>query len=345
MDTQLQFAGILARGRCGAAISAWSRPRPNLPLFFLHARAGVCSLLVLEQPVLHPECRSGVRRPYECRSCGGWAGPRQPGRLWFCLAGYTLLLATTACFLIRVGKLWDDLRSLLLLIVMMFLAMATTGDDVMAADPRRGAIGCLGGIFFAVVVTESVLHAIRLRLPGGHLRRLLPREPAWCFFLPYRLCENSEPAGKALRLDFAPFGFSPLAGCSCCWCRQPGVVRPMSPRTAARGAGRFIHGRSSSSSPVASGRSELLDLRLVSLREREAETIFGPYFLVPIGLAVSLVWLEIASAAQRPGVMFAASVVPLVLAFVAATDHRYEPIYMNFSEDVPAHPGGLLRST
>ena len=36
------------------------------------------------------------------------------------LATYTLLLATTACFLIRVGKLWDDLRSLLLVIVMMF---------------------------------------------------------------------------------------------------------------------------------------------------------------------------------------------------------------------------------
>ncbi len=55
------------------------------------------------------------------------------------LGGYTLVLATTACFLIRAGRLWDDLRSLLLLIVMMFLAMATSIDDTMAADraPRH----------------------------------------------------------------------------------------------------------------------------------------------------------------------------------------------------------------
>ncbi len=59
--------------------------------------------------------------------------------LWFGLAGYTLLLATTACFLIRVGKLWDDLRSLLLLIVMMFLAPPTVGDDTMVADQARGS--------------------------------------------------------------------------------------------------------------------------------------------------------------------------------------------------------------
>jgi hypothetical protein len=35
----------------------------------------------------------------------------------------------------RLGELWDDLRILLLLIVVIFLAMAMSGDDVMAADP------------------------------------------------------------------------------------------------------------------------------------------------------------------------------------------------------------------
>src|SRR5262245_57196466 len=84
------------------------------------------------------------------------------------IAGYTLLLATTACFLIRVGKLWDDLRSLLILDVIMFMAMAMSGDETMAADPRRGALGCATGFLFAVVVTEAVLRSIRLRLPGWY---------------------------------------------------------------------------------------------------------------------------------------------------------------------------------
>ncbi len=54
------------------------------------------------------------------------------------------------------------------MIVMMFLAMATSFDDTMAADPQRGALGYLVGFLFAVVVTESVLRTIRLRLPGWY---------------------------------------------------------------------------------------------------------------------------------------------------------------------------------
>jgi hypothetical protein len=84
------------------------------------------------------------------------------------LATYPLLLATTACFLIRVGKLWDDLRSLLLLIVILFLATAMSFDDTMAADPRRGSLGYIGGFAFAVVVSEAVLHTIQLRLSGWY---------------------------------------------------------------------------------------------------------------------------------------------------------------------------------
>ena len=80
------------------------------------------------------------------------------------LATYTLLLATTACFLIRVGHLWDDLRSLLLLIVMMFLAMSF--DDTMAADGR--SLGYLVGFVFGVVVSEAVLRVIQLRLAGWY---------------------------------------------------------------------------------------------------------------------------------------------------------------------------------
>ena len=130
--------------------------------------------------------------------------------LWFGLAGYTLLLATTACFLIRVGKLWDDLRSLLLLIVMMFLAMATVGDDTMVADPARGTLGNLAGLFFALVVTESVLRAIRLRLPGPY-RAAYYAILALMFLYPIALA----PAAKAPEspgLQWALFAFSPLAG-------------------------------------------------------------------------------------------------------------------------------------
>ena len=61
-----------------------------------------------------------------------------------------------------------------------------------------------------------------------------------------------------------------------------------------------------------------------------SRTIFGPYFLVPIGLAVSLSGSRSGSPARRRGVMVAASAMPLVLACLATTGHRYEPVYMHF---------------
>jgi hypothetical protein len=61
-----------------------------------------------------------------------------------------------------------------------------------------------------------------------------------------------------------------------------------------------------------------------------SRTIFAPYFLVPIGLAVSLIWLEIGIARRRQGVMLAASLVPFALAYLATTGYRYEPVYLTF---------------
>ena len=241
-----------------------------------------------------------------------WAGAARAGLSLLGLAGYTLLMATTACFLIRVGKLWDDLRSLLILVVMMFLAMAISGDETMAADPRRGAVGCAGGFLFAVVVTEAVLRTIRLRLPGWY-RAAYYRILALVFLYPIALGPLlSDP--ESPRLQWALFGFSALAGL---------VLTSLVP--AARGGAALV---AKNGSPwrwplypwslffvMAAG----LGVRCYSLCVSfhyvgGSRTIFGPYFLVPIGLAVSLVWLEIGIASRRRGVMVAAATVPLLLA-------------------------------
>src|SRR5947207_97298 len=82
------------------------------------------------------------------------------------LAGYTLLLAVTACLLVRFFKVWDDVRTLLLLVVLMFLATSITFDSVLTVDPERGSVCYLAGLALAVLVSEGVLRGIRLRLPA-----------------------------------------------------------------------------------------------------------------------------------------------------------------------------------
>ena len=126
------------------------------------------------------------------------------------IAGYTLLLATTACVLIRLGNVWDDLRTVLLLVVMMFLALSVTFDETLTSNPRFGVACDVAGLLFAVFVSEGVLRVIRLRLPA------LFRVPYYLilslFFLyPAALVSLlGDPASPALQ--WALFGFSPLAG-------------------------------------------------------------------------------------------------------------------------------------
>jgi len=259
----------------------------------------------------------------------GAGGPAsQSWALLLGLASYTLLMATTACFLIRVGKLWDDLRSLLILVVMMFFAMALCNDETMAADPRRGVVGCAVGFLFAVVVAEAVLRTIRLRLPGWY-RAAYHLILAQVFLYPIALVPVlSEP--ESPRLQWALFGFSALGGL---------ILTSLVP--AARRGAAFVAGNGSpwrwplypwSLFVVMAGG---LGVRCYSLCVSfhyvgGSRTIFGPYFLVPIGLASSLVWLEIGIASRRRGVMVAAAGVPLLLAGMAMTGHRYEAVYMHF---------------
>jgi hypothetical protein len=244
------------------------------------------------------------------------------------LGGYTLLMATTACVLIRLGKLWDDLRSLLLLIVMMFLAMAMSGDDVMAADFTKGAFVCLGGFLFAVLVSEAVLRAIRLRLPGWY-RVAYYLIIALVFLYPIALGPFlSQP--ESPRLQWLLFAFSPMAALA------------LTPLVAAARAGAAFVARNGSPwrwplfpwslfVVMAIGLAVRCSTLCVSFHFVEGhDSIYGHYFLVPIGLAVSLIWFEIGIASCRRGVMAVASAVPLGLAFLAMTGHRHDPVYTQF---------------
>ena len=188
------------------------------------------------------------------------------------------------------------------------------------------------------MVTESVLHAIRLRLPGWY-RAAYHAILALVFLYPIALAPIlSEP--ESPRLQWALFGFSPLAAL---------VLLLLVP--AARGGAAYV---AKNGSPwrwplypwslffmIAGGvgvrcYSLCVSFHYVNGSRNDFRAVFPGSNR--IGREPHLARDRLA--ARRPGVMFAASVVPLVLAFVAATDHRYEPIYMNFLEDVPAHPGG-----
>lgn len=87
------------------------------------------------------------------------------------LAGYTGLLAATGILVARYGKVWDDARSLLLLLIVMIVASSVAFDRV-CLDNTILAAGFLAiGCSFAMAMIELVHGLVRL---GWSLRLRLP---------------------------------------------------------------------------------------------------------------------------------------------------------------------------
>ncbi len=206
--------------------------------------------------------------------------------LMLSLLGYTLLLATTGCFLIRYGKVWDDVRTILLLVVAMFLAISVTFDETLAADPDFGRLYYLGGLIFAVVVSEGVLRSIGLRLPA------LFRVPYYLilsvFFLYPLALVPFLNAPESARLQWLLFGFATAAG-----------LAFLSLIPAVRQGPEYVVGNGSPwryplypwvlfglLAMAVCGRAYYLCISLHFIDR--SFSIFGPYFLVPFLFALDV---------------------------------------------------------
>ena len=262
----------------------------------------------------------------------------QTGALMLALMGYTLLLATTACLLIRMGDVWDDVRTLLLLVVAMFLAISVTFDETLAGNPRLGRLLYLGGLLFAVAVSEGVLRGIRLRLPA------LFRAPYYLilslFFLyPVALTPwLGDPDSPALQ--WALFGFSPLAGVAFL-CLLPAVRRgpgyvagngspwryPLYPWVLFGLLGAAVCGRA-------------IYLCLSFHFVGKSDSIFGPYFLVPFLFAADLLLLEAGVVSRNRTTQRVALVALPALLMLSAAGHRPDPVYQRFLTTFQSGLGG-----
>jgi len=82
------------------------------------------------------------------------------------LAGYTLVLAAIGVWIVRRGKVWEDARSVLLLLLLLFLAVSISADDlfVKAETSRTATTLLLCGFLFSAIVSEAVLWGAGVRL-------------------------------------------------------------------------------------------------------------------------------------------------------------------------------------
>ncbi|APW61750.1 hypothetical protein [Paludisphaera borealis] len=258
----------------------------------------------------------------------------ETGAFMIALLGYTLLLATTACVLMRLGEVWDDVRTILLLVVAMFLAISVTFDETLARNPRLGVLFYVGGLSFAVAVSEGMLRGVRLRLPAGF------RVPYYLilavFFLyPVALTPLLADADDP-RLQWMLFGFSTAA-----------AVAFASLIPAIRRGPEYV---ADNGSPwryplypwvlfgllalAVCGRAYYLCISLHfvdrSYNVGNSDNIFGPYFLVPFLLVLDVLVLE-AGLVSRNGKTQRAAIFALPgIVALAAIGGRPDPIYRGF---------------
>jgi hypothetical protein len=81
------------------------------------------------------------------------------------LAGYTSLMTLAAVLIVRAGEVWEDARSMLLVIVLLLLGLSVSFDEILAMMPRRGGMFMLTGLLFALGICGTLLRLLKIRLP------------------------------------------------------------------------------------------------------------------------------------------------------------------------------------
>ena len=80
-------------------------------------------------------------------------------------AGYTILLAITSYLIVKIGQVWDDARSIFMVLLLLFMALSTNFDSLCLSSPWM-AVMMLGlGFGFAVLITESLCWSLEIKFP------------------------------------------------------------------------------------------------------------------------------------------------------------------------------------
>ncbi len=132
-----------------------------------------------------------------------------PWALMGALCGYALLLALTAFLIVRLGKVWEDARSLVLVLLLVLLAVSVSFDEIVNTSREQGYGLMLCGLGFSTLLSEALLRGLSLRLPA------LFRGPYYAIlalFFVYPLFVSPEVTElPAATIDFRILLFPPAA--------------------------------------------------------------------------------------------------------------------------------------
>lgn len=225
------------------------------------------------------------------------------------LAGYTLLLAGVGVCIVRLGRVWEDARSILLLLLLLFLAVSISADDlfVKATTPGEGTALLACGFLFSVAVSAGVIWGSRIRV-GWEYAVPFVLYLALFFAMPWWCSPELHPRATRL-LNWTVFLF-PQVAALLNFTLLPAVRRgakgvanngtpwpwPWFPWTAFGVIAVAVVIRSFALA-MTFGQTGPIWGDIKARSGIVFDTIWGPYFLIPFGLSILVLLFEGALAA------------------------------------------------
>lgn len=267
----------------------------------------------------------------------------EPLPLFLLICGYILMMSLTAVTVIRKARLWEDARSILLLVPVLLVELSLTLDDPLITDPVLGRMLVVGAFLFSVTVFEILLHGLKLKLP--RLYRLpLHALMGLIILYPLFIIPAIHHPDSTLSVPWRNYLFGPIAAAA---------ILALIPAIR-RGAEYVRENGTPWSWPLypwtifvflilavgARGYSFTLSFDPVleqSFHQAMAlESTWGWYFLAPILMSVAFLIMEFGIVTKRAGVSFCSMLIPLGTCWMVFTEGNQSLPYHQFLAEFTA---------
>jgi hypothetical protein len=130
------------------------------------------------------------------------------------LASFILLLAFSATLIIRLGKVWDDARSIIMVIILMFFALSISFDLTLIEDYDTGRLLMWAGLIFCIGTSELLLKGVNMTL-HGLFKLPLYLCLAVLFLYPILISDLLQAPHDAMQRTWMIYLFNPVAALAC----------------------------------------------------------------------------------------------------------------------------------
>lgn len=100
------------------------------------------------------------------------------------IGAYTAVLGLTGVLIVRIGKVWEDARTVLLAVILLLLATSVCTDELLMLSPDAALLMIVGGLSFAIALCEFIIRGLQIRF-GAEFRIPLFLQLSILFLYPY----------------------------------------------------------------------------------------------------------------------------------------------------------------